>query len=599
MRQWRSGIVGVVLGLVLGGSLVTAQPFPSSTVIAINQVLTGVNPFTTGRIVASGYLNWGATTGTNGYGLRDNAGTIQFKQSGGAWVSLPASGTFPTGASYWTRVPEADLSNETALSALATAILLNTTATGAPVAYAGTTCTNQVVTALSSVGAATCASVSLSTMQTGTLPVANGGTGLTAGTSGGILAYTAAGTLVSSAALTANRIVLGGGAGVAPTIVGSLGTTTTLLHGNAAGGPSFGAVVLTTDVSGTLPVANGGTGITTGTSGGVLSFTAAGTIASSGALTANALVLGGGAGVAPGVLGSLGTTTTLLHGNAAGAPTFAAASLTADVTGTLPATNGGTGLASYTTGDLIYASSATTLIGRAAVATGRYLRSAGAATAPVWSTLILPNAATTGDLLYASATDTVSVLADVAVGRYLRAGGVATAPLWSTLVLPNAATTGDILHATATDTVGNLAAVAVGRVLISNGVGAVPVYSENPRISTLLLGADLALSSAAPTVAAGCGTTPVITGTSAAFRLNVGTGGTATDCTLGLPTATNGWNCQAVENLTATLGNRADQRTVQVSSSTTQAVIENQTPSTGAAVAFTASDVIAVSCTAF
>ena len=90
----------------------------------------------------------------------------------------------------------------------------------------------------------------------GTLPVAGGGTGLTAGTSGGIPYFSATGTMASSGALTANRIVLGGGAGVAPTIVGSLGTTTTVLHGNAAGAPTFGAVSLTTDVSGNLPVTN-------------------------------------------------------------------------------------------------------------------------------------------------------------------------------------------------------------------------------------------------------------------------------------------------------------------------------------------------------
>jgi hypothetical protein len=39
----------------------------------------------------------------------------------------------------------------------------------------------------------------------------------------------------------------------------SLGTTTTVLHGNASGAPTFGAVSLTADVSGVLPVANGGT----------------------------------------------------------------------------------------------------------------------------------------------------------------------------------------------------------------------------------------------------------------------------------------------------------------------------------------------------
>ena len=60
-----------------------------------------------------------------------------------------------------------------------------------------------------------------------------------------------------------------------------------------------------------LPVARGGTGLTSGTSGGVLAFTATGTLASSAALASNALVIGGGAGAAP------STTTT-----AAGALTF-------------------------------------------------------------------------------------------------------------------------------------------------------------------------------------------------------------------------------------------------------------------------------------
>ncbi|HWF45147.1 MAG TPA: hypothetical protein VG537_10940, partial [Candidatus Kapabacteria bacterium] len=45
---------------------------------------------------------------------------------------------------------------------------------------------------------------------------------------------------------------------------GPTGTTTTVLHGNASGLPSYGAVNLATDVSGTLPIANGGTGGTTG-----------------------------------------------------------------------------------------------------------------------------------------------------------------------------------------------------------------------------------------------------------------------------------------------------------------------------------------------
>jgi|GEM_PF-1733025 hypothetical protein len=58
-----------------------------------------------------------------------------------------------------------------------------------------------------------------------------------------------------------------------------------------------------------------------------------------GGLTLNALLLGGGAGAGPTVLGSLGTTTTVLHGNPSGPPGFAAVSLSTDVTGNLPVTN--------------------------------------------------------------------------------------------------------------------------------------------------------------------------------------------------------------------------------------------------------------------
>ncbi len=116
-------------------------------------------------------------------------------------------------------------------------------------------------------------------------------------------------------------------------------TGNALLSGGVGVAPAWGKVSLTAAISGILPVANGGTGLASGTSGGVLAYTAAGTLASSGALTANAIMLGGGAAATPTVLASLGTTTTLLHGNAAGAPTFGAVSLTADVTGNLPVAN--------------------------------------------------------------------------------------------------------------------------------------------------------------------------------------------------------------------------------------------------------------------
>ncbi len=96
----------------------------------------------------------------------------------------------------------------------------------------------------------------------------------------------------------------------------------------------------------------------------------------------------------------------------------------------------------------------------------------GAAVAGLYGGTGLTTAAV-GDLLYASATTpTWSRLADVAVGSYLRSGGVNTAPLWSTLILPNAAATGDILMATSTNTVGRVATSAsAGQLLRSSGAG--------------------------------------------------------------------------------------------------------------------------------
>jgi hypothetical protein len=66
----------------------------------------------------------------------------------------------------------------------------------------------------------------------GTLAVANGGTNLTAGTSGGVLAYTATGVLASSAALAANKVVIGGGAGAVPSTTTLLGTAAAVTTGN-------------------------------------------------------------------------------------------------------------------------------------------------------------------------------------------------------------------------------------------------------------------------------------------------------------------------------------------------------------------------------
>lgn len=207
----------------------------------------------------------------------------------------------------------------------------------------------------------------------GTLAEANGGTGQSSYTIGDLLYASGSTTLSKLADVATGNALISGGVGAAP---------------------AWGKIGLTTHVSGTLDVGNGGTGATTFTSNGVLygngtsavSVTAAGTtgqvlVANTGGApswatltgigvtsfsagttgltpstgTTGAITLAGTLGVANG-----GTGATSLTGYVKGSGTSAltasstiptsdlsgTVSLTTQVSGTLPAANGGTGLTS-------------------------------------------------------------------------------------------------------------------------------------------------------------------------------------------------------------------------------------------------------------
>lgn len=178
-----------------------------------------------------------------------------------------------------------------------------------------------------------------------------------------------------------------------------------------------------------------------------LVFTAGKTLTLTESLTLNALPVGGLAvATAANTLGSLaaGLTTQILVGGGAGTvPAWGTDIPTAVTIGTkyiyradgtdVVVADGGTGISSYAVGDLLYASASGVLSKLADVAAGAYLRSGGVATAPLWSTLLLPNAATAFRLVVATAANTIGELAAVgATGQYL-AGATGAIPAWATL----------------------------------------------------------------------------------------------------------------------------------------------------------------------
>lgn len=189
----------------------------------------------------------------------------------------------------------------------------------------------------------------------GTLPIANGGTG----------AITKAAAFNALSPMTAAGDTIYGGTSGAGTRLAA-GTAVQVLHSGTT--PSWGAVSLTTDVSGLLPGANGGTG-----QNSTATFPTSGVVVTEAAIE---------------------TLTNKIISGASN--TITNVSLTAGVTGILPIANGGTSASTKagafdalspmtTAGDIIYGGASGTGT-RLAVGTSNQLLHGG--TTPSWSTVV-------------------------------------------------------------------------------------------------------------------------------------------------------------------------------------------------------------------
>jgi hypothetical protein len=197
--------------------------------------------------------------------------------------------------------------------------------------------------------------------------VADGGTGATTFTAGQILVGNGT-SAVQSLANTGTAGTYANASHVPVITTDAYGRVSSIVNTSIA----ISAAQIT---SGTLSIARGGTNGTSFTTGNLIQFNGTSLVSIANTGTAGTFA---NASHVP-------VITTDAYGRVSSVTNTAISIDASQITsGTLGAARGGTGLSSYTVGDIIFASGATTLSKLAAVATGNVLISGGTSTAPLY-----------------------------------------------------------------------------------------------------------------------------------------------------------------------------------------------------------------------
>jgi hypothetical protein len=182
----------------------------------------------------------------------------------------------------------------------------------------------------------------------------------------------------------------------------------------------------------------------------------------------------------------------------------------------------------------------------------------------------------------------------VAVGAALTATSFPSPSLTGVPTAPNAAAaTNTTQIATTAFVQGVLQSPPGGIGTVTPAAGVFTTLKANTSTSLV----NLVSSGTAPTIASGFGTSPSITASNgtAAFEIHIGTGGTVSSGALTMPTATNGWVCDAQDISTVSA---SVFQTKQIATTATSVTFQNY--STAAVpTAWTAGDNLVIKCSAF